>query len=169
MRKSIRILLSIVAHYDYEIWQIDVKTAFLNRSLDESIFMWKPDDFIEKGKECMLLLAKVLFSKGEEAEKSKEEFSVLLKILDNELKDKLFFVGKEFGFADIAVNFMAFWLGILEEAVGVVVTSEKFPNICAWRDNYINCSQVKEHLPSRNELLAYFESRFQAAAAGAPK
>ncbi|KAF3642814.1 putative glutathione S-transferase [Capsicum annuum] len=147
MRKSIRILLSIVAHYDYEIWQMDVKTAFLNRSLDERIFMWKPDDFIEKGKECMLLLAKDLFSKGEEAEKSNEEFSELLKILDNELKDKLFFV----------------------EAVGVVVTSEKFPNICAWRDNYISCSQVKEHLPSRNELLAYFESRFQAAAAGAPK
>ena len=30
MLKSIRILLSIVAHYDYEIWQMDVKTAFLN-------------------------------------------------------------------------------------------------------------------------------------------
>jgi hypothetical protein len=30
MLKSIRILLSIVAHYDYEIWQMDVKTALLN-------------------------------------------------------------------------------------------------------------------------------------------
>ena len=27
--KSSRILLSITAHYDYEIWQMDVKTAFL--------------------------------------------------------------------------------------------------------------------------------------------
>ena len=30
MLKSIRILLSIVTHYVYEIWQMDVKTAFLN-------------------------------------------------------------------------------------------------------------------------------------------
>ena len=35
MLKSIRILLSIAAHYDYEIWQMDVKTAFLNDNLAE--------------------------------------------------------------------------------------------------------------------------------------
>ena len=28
MLKSIRILLAIAAFYDYEIWQMDVKTAF---------------------------------------------------------------------------------------------------------------------------------------------
>ena len=42
MIKSIRILLSIVAHKDYEIWQMDVKTAFLNISLDETIYMVQP-------------------------------------------------------------------------------------------------------------------------------
>ena len=30
MLKSIRILLSIATHYNYEIWQMVVKTAFLN-------------------------------------------------------------------------------------------------------------------------------------------
>ncbi|XP_075103506.1 uncharacterized protein LOC142178077 [Nicotiana tabacum] len=54
MFKSIRILLSIAAHYDYEIWQMDVKTAFLNRSLDECIYMMQPDSFVESGKEHML-------------------------------------------------------------------------------------------------------------------
>ena len=39
MLKSIIILLSIVAHYDYEIWQMDVKTAFLNGNLEEKIYM----------------------------------------------------------------------------------------------------------------------------------
>ncbi|KAG5583793.1 hypothetical protein H5410_044227 [Solanum commersonii] len=101
--------------------------------------------------QCIPLLGKVLFGKGEEAEKSKEEFGGLLKILDNEFKDKKFFVGDTFGFADVAANFMAFWFGILEEASGVVlVTSEKFPNFCGWRDEYINRSQVKEYLPSRD-------------------
>ena len=30
MIKSIRILLTIAAHYDYKVWQMDVKIAFLN-------------------------------------------------------------------------------------------------------------------------------------------
>ena len=49
MLKSIRILLSIVAHLDYEIWQMDVETAFLNDNLDKRIYMMQLDGFIEKG------------------------------------------------------------------------------------------------------------------------
>ena len=48
MLKSIRILLSIVAHLNYEIWQMDVRTAFLNDHLDEDIYMMQPDDFVAK-------------------------------------------------------------------------------------------------------------------------
>ncbi|OIT18826.1 PREDICTED: probable glutathione S-transferase [Nicotiana attenuata] len=112
------------------------------------------------------------FRKGEEQEKGKEEVYGMLKDLDNELKDKKFFVGDKFGFADIAANLVGFWLGVFEEASGVVlVTSENFPNFCKWRDEYINCSQVKESLPPRDELLAFFQARFQAvvASASAPK
>ena len=49
MLKSIRILLSIAAHFNYEIWQMDVKAAFLNGHLEECIYMMQPDGFIEKG------------------------------------------------------------------------------------------------------------------------
>ena len=58
MLKSIRILLSIAASLDYEIWQMDVKTAFLNGYLEESIYMVQPEGFIAKGQEqkvCKLL------------------------------------------------------------------------------------------------------------------
>ena len=34
MLKSVRIMLAIAAFYDYEIWQMDVKTAFLNGYLN---------------------------------------------------------------------------------------------------------------------------------------
>ena len=51
MPKSIRILLSIAAHYDYEIWQMDVKTAFLNSNLDEGIYMMQLEGFIAKNQE----------------------------------------------------------------------------------------------------------------------
>ena len=49
MLKFIRILLSIAVALDYEIWQMDVKMAFLNGYLDESIYMVQPDGFKAKG------------------------------------------------------------------------------------------------------------------------
>ncbi|GKC96307.1 retrotransposon protein, putative, ty1-copia subclass [Tanacetum coccineum] len=40
--RSIRILIAITAFYDYEIWQMDVKTAFLNGYLSEEVYMEQP-------------------------------------------------------------------------------------------------------------------------------
>ncbi|RVW68068.1 Retrovirus-related Pol polyprotein from transposon TNT 1-94 [Vitis vinifera] len=45
MLKSIRILLAIAAYYDYEIWQMDVKTAFLNGKLKEDVYMTQPEGY----------------------------------------------------------------------------------------------------------------------------
>jgi len=44
--KSIRVLLAIAAFYDYEIWQMDVKTAFLNGKLSEDVYMTQPEGFV---------------------------------------------------------------------------------------------------------------------------
>ena len=54
MLKSIRILLAIAAYYDYEIWQMDVKTAFLNGNLVEDVYMTQPDGFVLDGKSNMV-------------------------------------------------------------------------------------------------------------------
>ena len=43
MLKSIRILLSIATYFDYEVWQMDVKTAFLNGNLEDNIYMNQPE------------------------------------------------------------------------------------------------------------------------------
>ncbi|XP_049387179.1 probable glutathione S-transferase [Solanum stenotomum] len=104
--------------------------------------------------------------KGEEHEKAKEEICEMLKILDNELKDKKLFVANKFGYADMAANLVGLWMGFFEEASGVVLaTNEKFPNFCARRDAYIKCSQVKEYLPSRiGELLAFYQDRVRVQA-----
>src|ERR671938_1582733 len=45
MFKTIHILLAIAAYYDYEIWQMDVKTAFLNGKLEEEVYMVQPRGF----------------------------------------------------------------------------------------------------------------------------
>ncbi|GJV47846.1 retrotransposon protein, putative, ty1-copia subclass [Tanacetum coccineum] len=41
--RAIRILIAIAAYYDYEIWQMDVKTAFLNGHLSEEVYMEQPE------------------------------------------------------------------------------------------------------------------------------
>ena len=47
MLKSVRIMLAIAAFYDYEICQMDVKTAFLNGFLEEELYMMQPEGFID--------------------------------------------------------------------------------------------------------------------------
>ena len=40
-------MLAIAAYYDYEIWQMDVKTAFLNGHLKEELYMMQPEGFVD--------------------------------------------------------------------------------------------------------------------------
>ena len=49
MLKSIRILLSIAACLNYEIWKMGVKMTFPNGYLKESIYMVQPEGFVDKG------------------------------------------------------------------------------------------------------------------------
>ena len=39
-------MLAIAAFYDYEIWQMDVKTAFLNGFLEEELYMMQLEGFV---------------------------------------------------------------------------------------------------------------------------
>ena len=39
MIKSIRIMIAIDAYFDYEIWEMDVKTTFFNKNLLEDVYM----------------------------------------------------------------------------------------------------------------------------------
>jgi hypothetical protein len=52
-KDSLRIIMALVAHYDLELHQMDVKTAFLNRDLLENVYMAQPKGFAVKGKEHM--------------------------------------------------------------------------------------------------------------------
>ena len=48
---SIRLLLALVTHLDLEFFQIDIKTAFLNRNLEEEICMDQSIGFVSKSQE----------------------------------------------------------------------------------------------------------------------
>ncbi|GJW93471.1 retrotransposon protein, putative, ty1-copia subclass [Tanacetum coccineum] len=46
--RAIRILIAIAAFYDYEIWQMDVKTAFLNGYLNKEVYIKQPEGFVNQ-------------------------------------------------------------------------------------------------------------------------
>ena len=45
-KDSFRTIMALVAHYDLELHQMDVTTAFLNGNIDETIYMVQPENFV---------------------------------------------------------------------------------------------------------------------------
>lgn len=83
-----------------------------------------------------------------------------LKTLENELKEKKFFGGEKIGIVDIAGSFVGFWVGCIQEASGVeIFTEEKFPVLHKWKDGLLSCDVIKENLPPRDKLIAFFRAR----------
>ena len=53
-KNSLRIIMALVAHYDLELHQMDVMTAFLNGDLEEEVYMDQPQAFETTGKESLV-------------------------------------------------------------------------------------------------------------------
>ena len=51
---SIRIVLDLVAHFDMQLEQMDVKTAFLHGDLEELVYMVQPEGFIQPRQEHLV-------------------------------------------------------------------------------------------------------------------
>jgi hypothetical protein len=60
--ETVRLVVAIANHFDWEIAQLDVKSAFLNGKLEEEVYIEQPQGFVAKGKEdCVLKLDKALY------------------------------------------------------------------------------------------------------------
>ncbi|GJZ55831.1 retrotransposon protein, putative, ty1-copia subclass, partial [Tanacetum coccineum] len=52
--RAIRILIAITTFYDYKIWQMDVKTAFLNGYLFEEVYMEQPKGYLTDAEDLIV-------------------------------------------------------------------------------------------------------------------
>ena len=55
---TIRLFLAIVAQMNWRVYQLDVKSAFLNGILHEEIYVEQPEGFVKKGEEAKVFLLK---------------------------------------------------------------------------------------------------------------
>ncbi|MCI63529.1 glutathione S-transferase, partial [Trifolium medium] len=74
--------------------------------------------------------------------------------------------GEEIGLVDITGVFIAFWFPVIQEVAGLnVFNNEKFPKLYKWSKDLTNHQVVKEKLPNRETLLAYFRARYESLVA----
>ncbi|KAH7844532.1 hypothetical protein Vadar_029068 [Vaccinium darrowii] len=89
----------------------------------------------------------------------KEAVESLEKIEEVLIKGKSkFFGGEKIGYLDIALGWISYWLPVWEEVGSMkIVDPILFPSITAWMENIRNHPVIKDKLPPRDKMVAYFQ------------
>ncbi|KAJ9174835.1 hypothetical protein P3X46_013436 [Hevea brasiliensis] len=107
-----------------------------------------------------------LTKQGKEQEEAILSIIESLKYLEEELKGKKFFGGETIGLADLALGWIAYYMDVLEEVIGIkVIDQEKFPLLVAWIQEFSNIPVIKKSWPPRDKLYDRYVG-FRRAALG---
>ncbi|XP_021847878.2 glutathione transferase GST 23-like [Spinacia oleracea] len=95
---------------------------------------------------------------GEEQEKLANEAKELLRIIEEKgLGENNFFGGNQIGLTDLCLGWIACWLELMQEAAGIkLLESDNLPRLLAWSERFKQVPEIKECLPDRVKMLAYF-------------
>lgn len=107
---------------------------------------------------------------GEEQEKLAEEAKDVLKTLEERgLGEKKFFSGNQIGFTDICLGWIACWLEQMQEAAGIkLLDSNNLPGLHAWSMRFKEVPVIRDNIPDKSKMLAYFKGlreKFTASSA----
>ncbi|WCJ18687.1 glutathione S-transferase TAU 8 [Euphorbia peplus] len=99
----------------------------------------------------------VLSKQGKEQEESIIEAMENLKHLEKELKEKKFFGGDEIGMLDLALGWIAYYVGVFEEVLGLkLIHPQNFPLLTQWIQEFGNLPIIKESWPPYDKLVSKF-------------
>lgn len=93
-------------------------------------------------------------AKGEEQEKGKKEFIEVLKTLESELGDKIYFGGETFGYVDIALIGFYSWFDAYEKFGSFSIEAE-CPKLIAWAKRCVKRESVAKSLPDSDKITKF--------------
>ncbi|CAL5431010.1 unnamed protein product [Camellia sinensis] len=107
----------------------------------------------------------IIKSSGKEQEKAIQDFSELLKVLEEGLEKDFpgkspFLNGETIGYLGIVVGSSACNFDAFHEAVAVVVDSQKHPAFTSWVATLKDHPLMKETLPDHHELVAKMREKY---------
>ena len=60
-KDTFRVIIALVAHFNLELHQMDVKITFLNGELNEEVYMVQPEEFYKNSKNLVYRLKKSIY------------------------------------------------------------------------------------------------------------
>ena len=96
-------------------------------------------------------------AQGEEKGKAAEAALETLAFLEKQIQGKKFCGGQKIGYLDIVAGWICHWLNVLEELGEIeLLNAERFPSLHEWKQNFIQTSPIKDCIPPREQVVAYF-------------
>ncbi|MFQ6628210.1 hypothetical protein Gotur_007235 [Gossypium turneri] len=106
------------------------------------------------------LMLKLYQANDEEQEAAVNEWLEMLEVMEEHalIGVKKLFGGDEINMVDIAFSFVALWLGVLEDILGLEICEpHKFPRVSSWIQNFKSIPVIKDNLPDTDKMSTFLK------------